>query len=159
MGVADDFSVNKNFVHRLPAIIDVRLRNARTTARFLLLFRCCFRRFDDFRHWRCRQAVGLALDFAERRQRFSIVGIALKNALVFENRRGKLAHEDIGVSDAFAGGDDILFAIKLGVSLLENFQGLIVLRLGLGNDLEHFNCLSQLSLFVAGRLAYHESAS
>ena len=53
----------------------------------------------------------------------------MEDALVFENGRGKLAHENIGVGNALAGGDDILFAAKLCVGFLKNFERLVVLRL------------------------------
>ena len=41
-----------------------------------------------------------------------------------------------------------VFAAQLGIGLLENFQRLAVVWLRLDNDLEHLNCLLQLSFFT-----------
>jgi hypothetical protein len=99
------------------------------------------------------ERIGLALDLPQRRQHVRVFGITLEDAFVLENRRRKLAHRHVGLGDALGGVDHVLFTTKLGVSFLENFEGLIVLRLRLSDHLEHLNRLRQLSLFAAGELA------
>ena len=44
--------------------------------------------------------------------------------------------------------DDLLFHAQLEIGFLEDFQGLIILRLRLSDDLEHLNRLPQLRLFA-----------
>jgi hypothetical protein len=77
-----------------------------------------------------------------------VLGMALENGFEFEDGRGKLAQLHVSLGDAFGSLDDFLFHAQLQISLFENFQRLIILRLRLSDDLEHLNRLPQLRLFA-----------
>jgi hypothetical protein len=71
----------------------------------------------------------------------------MEDGFEFENGGGELAELDVGLGNAFGGLDDLFFHAELEVGFLEDFEGLIVLRLRLSDDLKHLNGLPQLGLF------------
>ena len=79
----------------------------------------------------------------------------MEDTFVFENRGGKLAELDVSFGNALGRGDDRVLLVKLGVSFLEDFERLIIERLRLCDDLEHLNCLRQLSFFVRRQSVGH----
>src|SRR5687768_6162180 len=81
----------------------------------------------------------------------------LQDALVLQNGRGELAELHIGFGDALGSDDDVMFATELGIGLFEDFEGLVVERLGLRDNFEHLNCLQQLSLFIRSQSSSHSS--
>ena len=91
---------------------------------------------------------GLVFDFLQRGLDVGIVGKALEDGFVFEDGGGKLAELDVSLGDAFGGADDVLLPAELGIGFLEDFQGLIVVRLRLSDDFKHLNRLRQLGFFA-----------
>ena len=78
----------------------------------------------------------------------------MEDGFVFEDGGGELAHLDVGLGDALGGADDILFAIQLGVSFLENFERLIVVGLCLSDSLKHLDRLNDLIMFLVGERVF-----
>jgi hypothetical protein len=106
------------------------------------------RRRFGFRWERLGEEGGLVLDVLHGQYGVAVIGMALEDGFKFEDGGGKLAEMDVGLGDAFGGLNDLLFNAELEVGLLEDFQGLIIVRLRLSDDLKHLNRLSQLGLFA-----------
>ena len=94
------------------------------------------------------RVAGLVLDLFQCRLHIGVVRPALQDRFIFQNRRGQLPLLEIRLRDAFGSVDYVRFAAQLRVGFLENFQRLAIVRLRLDNDLEHLNCLLQLSCFT-----------
>ena len=79
----------------------------------------------------------------------------LKNRFVLQDGGGKLTHLHVGMGDSFGSADGIRLPPQFRVGFLEDFQRLIVVRLGLGDYLKHFNRLGQLRLFIPRHCRCH----
>ena len=117
----DDAAFDKNLVHRLAAVINFLCRAHLFSEPCRVRGRRQCRRVHP-RNLLNRHIVGFVFNLFECRLHIGVVWTALQNCLVFQNRRGKLSHLQVGLRDAFGRADDLRLATELGVGLLEDFQ-------------------------------------
>ena len=86
-------------------------------------------------------------EFRQDRLDFSRIRLLLQNAFILQQSGRILAKAHVGVRQFTRDGQPFLLAANLPIRFLEDFKGLVVPRVGLGDDLEHLDRLKNLVAF------------